>query len=209
MIELKLLDGSTIDISSLRPGNVLASAELDHYKKSGSESRRREFLLGRFLLKTMLSKGNDSMAQDFNRIETIISETGKPSVPGIEFNLSHDGEAILLAIGDQVAGVDIETVQTFDDALLATCFTIAEQRRITGSRRPDRMATLLWCLKEAAVKAGGTGLATDDGLAPKPDGKLFFRGGFLTVAGILRAYAVCSPQPIFPADLSVEFLRLE
>jgi phosphopantetheinyl transferase len=132
---------------------------------------------------------------------------GKPIVAGAEFNLSHDGNAVLLAIGDQIVGVDIECVQDFDASMIEMCFTGDEQERIARSVHPDRVATLLWCLKEAEVKATGAGLLSGMGETGKR--RLFFRGGFLTVAGLNRAYAVCSTQQISSMKISSALPRFE
>ena len=200
MIELILLDGSTVDAPTISPQRVLSQPEMEYFHKLRSDSRRREFLLGRILIKSALSETKHGFVDDFPLINPHLSETGKPSVAGAEFNLAHDGHAVLLAIGDQVVGVDIERIQSFDAAMMTTCFTGAERRRIVGSPQPDRVATLLWCLKEAAAKATGAGLVSELDVSRKPG--LFFRGGFLNIAGHERAYAVCSPRPIKPTRIS-------
>ncbi|MEI9962942.1 MAG: 4'-phosphopantetheinyl transferase superfamily protein [Limisphaerales bacterium] len=199
MIELILLDGSDIDTPLANPDRILARQELKHYEMLRSDTRRREFLLGRILLKAALAERNHQRIHDFNTISTTVSATGKPAIAGAEFNLSHDGNAFLLAVGDQAVGVDIESVQNFDDAMMEICFTADERRRISRSHHPDRVATLLWCLKEAAAKAMDDGLLSAIG-EPRRQG-LFFRGGFLKVAGLDRAYAVCSPEPILPTHI--------
>lgn len=200
MIEVLLLDASDVDVPLSDPGTVLGVTELERYQTFGCDARRREFLLGRFLLKAALTGGNINNARNFGAIDTAVSIGGKPAVSGAQFNLSHDKDAILLAIGDQSVGVDIETVQKFDHAMMETCFTTDDRRRIACSPHPDRTATLLWCMTEASSKAAGTGLLPEIGKSRNR--KLFFRGGFLTVAGILRAYAVCSLSPISPFTIT-------
>jgi len=207
MIELIVLDSSTVDLPLENADLVLAPEELKYYETLRADSRRREFLLGRILLKTVLTSGDPHRVCDFCKISTTTSMTGKPAVSGAEFNLSHDGNAVLLAIGDQVVGVDIERVQDFDTAMIDLCFTCREQDRIAQSIHPDRVATLLWCLKEAAAKATGVGLLS--GMRETGKRQLFFRGGFLTVAGLNRAYAVCSTQQISSMRISLALPRFE
>jgi len=207
MIELILLDGSTVDAPLAEPDRVLAPQEMKRYEKLRSDAGRREFLLGRMLLKAALTGGNSGCVRDFRMISTTVTATGKPTVAGAEFNLSHDGNAVLLAVGDQPVGVDIERVQDFDVAMIQICFTADERHRISRSLHPARVATLLWCMKEAAAKATGAGLLSELGKTRKSD--LFFRGGFLNVAGVNRAYAVCSTQPISPTNISSALPRFE
>lgn len=207
MIELILLDGSTVDAPMTSPQCVLSRPEMEHYHKLRSDSRRREFLMGRILIKAALIEISHGFISDFPLINPQLSVTGKPAVAGAEFNLAHDGQAVLLAIGDQVVGVDIERIQSFDAAMMTTCFTGAERQRIARSRQSDRVATLLWCLKEAAAKATGAGLVSE--LEGGRKTWLFFRGGFLNVAGHDRAYAVCSPRPIEPVKVSPALPRFD
>jgi phosphopantetheinyl transferase len=207
MIELILLDGSTVDAPMTSPQRVLSRPEMEHYHKLRSDARRREFLLGRILIKAALTETNHGFISDFPLINPHLSVTGKPAVAGAEFNLAHDGQAVLLAVGDQVVGVDIERIQPFDAAMMTTCFTGAERRRIMRSRQPDWVATLLWCLKEAAAKATGAGIVSE--LEGSRKTWLFFRGGFLNVAGHDRAYAVCSPRPIEPVKVSPAIPRFD
>ncbi|HXI72489.1 MAG TPA: 4'-phosphopantetheinyl transferase superfamily protein [Verrucomicrobiae bacterium] len=207
MIELILLDGSIVDTPMTSPQRVLSRPEMEHYHKLRSDSRRREFLLGRILIKAVLTETNHGFISDFPLINPHLSVTGKPAVVGAEFNLAHDGQAVLLAVGDQVVGVDIERIQSFDAAMMTACFTGAERRRIVRSRHPDRVATLLWCLKEAAAKATGAGLVSE--LEGSRKTRLFYRGGFLHIAGRDRAYAVCSPRPIEPVKVSPALPRFD
>ena len=199
MIQVILLDGSAVDAPWPDPAQVLAPEEVNRYRTLRSDSRRREFLLGRMLLKAALTEKDHGRARDFTTIATTVSATGKPSVAGAQFSLSHDGEAVLLAVGDQPVGVDMETVQEFDGAMMDTCFSGEERRRIRRALHPDRVATLTWCIKEAVAKAGGAGIESVIGSTARNG--LFVRGGFAPVAGRERAYAVCSPLPLSPIEI--------
>lgn len=200
MIELFILDGSGIPENQIKPELVLSAEELRTYDKFRAESRRRDFLLGRLLLKLALKARTGHSAREFPAISTTHSPTGKPLVSGAQFSLSHDNGVILLAIGDQPMGVDIETVQHFDEAMVRTCFSEYEQRRIANAPRPDRMATVLWCFKEAAVKVTGRGLLSE--LGRTTDGEFFQCGGLLNIAGRDCAWALCSTLPIAPVSIT-------
>lgn len=199
MIELILLDASAVPTPP-EAHRVLAPAELKSFDIMLAASRRREYLLGRALLKAALTGGGFRRERDYGMIETSLSPSGKPSVAGAEFSLSHDGEALLLGVGDQSIGVDLETVQRFDDEMLTACFCPEERRRIRDARDPARAATLAWCMKEAVAKAAGSSVVA--GLGRPLDDASFLRGGFVRVAGIERAFAVASLRALPPVELS-------
>lgn len=191
-MELIFLDANAhVPIS---PNRILAPAELERYGSFNCESGRRDYLLGRLLLKTALTNGDYRRVRDFGMITTTMTPEGKPTAAGAEFSLSHDDGAVLLAIGDEPVGVDMETVQEFNEPMLRLCFDDTTRRAISRSRRPDRSATLAWCLKESAAKATGAGVLPLL-KRPVPDG-LYTRGGFLRSNGRERAYAICSTAPL-------------
>ena len=78
---------------------------------------------------------------------------GKPSVPQVEFNLSHSGEWALIAVSDVPLGVDIEKIrERFDYRALAKRFLGAEPRTVEAFFH-------LWTEREAYVKATGEGIS--------------------------------------------------
>lgn len=90
---------------------------------------------------------------------------GKPALAPpsrLRFNLSHSGGTTLLAFALSVdVGVDVEHARALRrrDALLARCFTTAEQARLRAVADPDAGLLAAWAAKEALVKAIGRGLA--------------------------------------------------
>jgi 4'-phosphopantetheinyl transferase len=101
---------------------------------------------------------------DTVRIER--GEHGKPRLTGgeLEFNLSHAGAALLLAVSRRIAlGVDLESARrkTRPAAELARrFFTPAETAALESLPDELRQAAFLrlWCAKEAALKALGRGI---------------------------------------------------
>jgi 4'-phosphopantetheinyl transferase len=84
---------------------------------------------------------------------------------GLEFNVSHSGESILLAVSNgRSVGVDIETLRPDLDvqALSQRFLALEEQEAIAAASGADRLAAFYrcWTRKEALLKAIGTGLAT-------------------------------------------------
>ena len=81
------------------------------------------------------------------------------SPQGVHFNLSHSGGWTVVALSDNEVGVDIQQVKPLDMRLAKRFFTENEWRQIEGAG--DGAAELfyrLWTVKEAYLKALGTGL---------------------------------------------------
>jgi 4'-phosphopantetheinyl transferase len=96
---------------------------------------------------------------------------GKPALAsprgtGLEFNLSHSGELVLVATArDLPVGIDVEQARALDDdaALAARILAAEELARWQALEVPARPAFLLaaWARKEALLKAAGLGLARE------------------------------------------------
>lgn len=89
---------------------------------------------------------------------------GKPSVPGLAFNLSHAHELALLAVtrGREV-GVDIEWHAPVPELerLARVSFSAAEQGALAALADDERTAAFyrIWTRKESYIKARGEGLS--------------------------------------------------
>lgn len=91
-------------------------------------------------------------------------EHGKPELPGrpVEFNLSHSGDLVCVALAPAGApvGVDVEQLRAVNwTALRRSVFADAEWTATAAAPDPDAARTQVWARKEAAVKASGHGLA--------------------------------------------------
>lgn len=91
--------------------------------------------------------------------------------PG-DFNLSHSGGWIVCALSDQGrVGVDVEQMEAGNRGIATGCFT-PEEWAAVARRDPEQQGALfyrLWTLKEAYLKAIGTGLTlplTEVGFSP-------------------------------------------
>ncbi|HJR70403.1 MAG TPA: 4'-phosphopantetheinyl transferase superfamily protein, partial [Gammaproteobacteria bacterium] len=120
--------------------------------------RRTEYLLGRTLLRHALGRVTGRAAASF-RIRVL--PDGKPEcVGGPAISLSHSGELAICAVAEHGAvGVDVETRRPRADlgVIAERYFTPAEARWIAAD--PDARFRMLWVLKEAYLKALGSGLA--------------------------------------------------
>lgn len=121
-----------------------------------------------------------------DQVEFRIGKRGKPSVAGVEFNMSHSGAFALIATSSAPVGVDIEQIrQDVDWAAISRRFLKAPE---VGSREAFFS---LWTEREAYVKATGEGIAGNLA-SPPPTG---YR--VLTIAappGYAAALAVLAPE---------------
>jgi 4'-phosphopantetheinyl transferase len=90
--------------------------------------------------------------------------TGWGDVPPVQFNVSHSGELVAIALAGPAweVGVDVESRSRTVNwhALRRSVFADAEWQDTAASADPARARTDAWSRKEACVKATGHGLAT-------------------------------------------------
>jgi phosphopantetheinyl transferase len=90
---------------------------------------------------------------------------GKPVVaaplPGPAFNLSHSGDRIAIAVSDEEIGVDVECLRPLPhaDDVARHVFHARELAWLARQPRPLHAFFRLWTLKEALLKAAGTGFS--------------------------------------------------
>ncbi|MCM1438288.1 MAG: 4'-phosphopantetheinyl transferase superfamily protein [Roseburia sp.] len=81
------------------------------------------------------------------------------SPKGVHFNLSHSGEWTVVALSDSEVGVDIQQVKPVDMRLATRFFTESEREILKGAGDAAELTFYrLWTVKEAYLKALGTGL---------------------------------------------------
>ncbi len=91
------------------------------------------------------------------------NQYGKPSVPGIEFNLSHTKGLVAVGLSDEGAlGVDVEAFNRNTDVLNVAqhSFSDVEAADVAAAPPQDRKERFFryWTLKESYIKARGMGL---------------------------------------------------
>lgn len=94
-------------------------------------------------------------------------EFGKPFLPDfpkVQFNVSHSGEKLLIAVSDEVpVGIDIEQIKPRKSlsGLVKKCFSLAEQEHWFSQSENEQIALFydFWTRKEAVVKGIGRGIA--------------------------------------------------
>ncbi len=146
---------------------MLSPEEGEHYDRVRHSQARREFLLGRALARTTLSRYHDVKPAEW---VFRLSPHGRPEIvrpPGhddLRFNLSHTRRLIGCAVTRGVdVGIDVEEIGRTGKPL-----ELAERRfapaevetlRRLGSSELDEHFCFLWTLKEAFLKACGRGMA--------------------------------------------------
>ena len=145
---------------------TLSDEEREQAARFVVEEPRRQFLVGRALVRTVLSHytDEDPRAWVFEH-----NAYGKPAVAGparppLEFNLSHTRGLIACGVTPgRALGVDVEALdRSLDHLLLARrYFAPVEVGALEGSAPDQQPAAFfqLWTLKEAFVKARGQGIS--------------------------------------------------
>jgi len=136
---------------------------------------KQRFIIRRAILRSLLSRYLSLPARE---IEFISDENKKPFVKqtatiNLNYNVSHSGDWILIAVGKSGLGVDIEqtdTVFAYNDVLNQS-FSLQEISYIQQSQNPKKVFFQLWTRKEALTKATSKGLDDDLVTIPCLDGE--------------------------------------
>lgn len=130
------------------------------------EPDRHRFAARHLFLRLVLAQ---ALAVDFRRVEVIAGPFGKPVLPGphppVHFSLSRSDSLALLALAAHPVGVDVETIAKPSrewTRLSSMVFSDAEMDDLGDRGGPLEEAVFLqhWTVKEAILKAQGTGLQT-------------------------------------------------
>ncbi|HWO89921.1 MAG TPA: 4'-phosphopantetheinyl transferase superfamily protein [Gemmatimonadales bacterium] len=149
-----------------RLDRTLSDDERDRAARFRSPDDRRRFIVGRGMLRLILSRYLAVPPED---LRFRYGEHGKPELDGqgssndIRFNLAHsNGVAVYAVTRGQEVGVDVERVRSWGDleAVAERFFTPSEWFALRGlpPRERDLAFFSCWTLKEAVLKAVGNGL---------------------------------------------------
>jgi 4'-phosphopantetheinyl transferase len=158
-VPLALLDDAVLR----RLSQYLSDDEQQRAGRFLRAADRRRFVAAHAGLRLLLAAAVEVPAKDL-RFTT--NDTGKPALPGqpIEFNLSHSGEFVLIALASGTpVGIDVEEVRTLPDrdAIIRRFMHPQEAADMAGL--PGTAADLAffrcWVRKEAIIKALGLGMS--------------------------------------------------
>ena len=170
-----------LDCARHRDAGRTFDSALDASERARLRAMRRadvrlRFSAGRWLVRHVLARRLGCTEAE---VELAIGAHGRPSpaAGGIDFNLSHAGSFVVLALSTTRVGVDVEVTNRTTDwhAIARRFFSPVEFAAIEACDEAGRRTAFFraWTRKEAFVKALGTGLATgfarfDVSVGPRP-----------------------------------------
>ncbi len=157
-VRIESLDLPSIKVEALT--QFLTPAELALCDRCRLAHVRQHKIVARARLRQILSGYLERSPLD---IEISLGLQGKPQVVGLEFNLSHSGDLVAYAISDRPVGIDIERVRSMDLVGIIQRFFAPSEFTAWQKLAPvDQEQTFfqVWTVKEAYLKAIGTGLHT-------------------------------------------------
>ncbi|WP_295797377.1 4'-phosphopantetheinyl transferase superfamily protein [Mucilaginibacter sp.] len=162
--------------------SILTRDEIDRANRFYQQKDRNRFIISRAALRTILGKYLNLAPE---AIEFGSGLNKKPFIKSgnqnnLQYNLSHSGEAILLAVADSTIGADIEFINhNFGyHEVLADNFSPGEVNYIAEADSIHRFFKL-WTRKEAITKATAQGLDCDLRLLPGLDGTITVADGII------------------------------
>ncbi|MBZ6076637.1 4'-phosphopantetheinyl transferase family protein [Microvirga puerhi] len=144
--------------------DAAGASERARVERLGREHDRLLYRLSHGLLRLVLAR-EAGCAPD--ELVFATSPAGKPICPGRPFfNMSHAADRVVIAISpNRDVGVDVEIVDAGSDVGLSASMAVAKEDRIVLpilAEARDQAETMLWSIKEAALKLTGE-VMTDPG----------------------------------------------
>lgn len=136
---------------------------LEYLKKYKNDKSYVESLNAWSLLKDVLKKKGIKLSS----LEIKISDNGKPYIDApIKFNISHDGNMVVVAVSDNEVGVDIERIKRIKknhtQGFYNRVLNENEKKQMLETNYPDNELTKIWTLKEAYYKYIGCGIMMNE-----------------------------------------------
>ncbi len=135
---------------------LLAPDEVALLQTLHLEKRRRQYILGRLVLRQLLA---EQLGEEPARVPLVVAGDGAVDLADSAWRLSiaHSGDRAVAAVSTRGAiGVDIERVQPRHQGL-PRFLLHPEEHAMVESPDPDDRLILLWTIKEAVLKAMRTG----------------------------------------------------
>ncbi len=172
------------------------------------EDDRLRFITGRLMIRKAAAEKAGIGAP-----EILLTGYGKPYIAGADgfnFNLSHSGDLVVLAVSGSPVGVDIERNDPIEWREISAAFGAKEREMLENADEPLKCFYRIWTVREAFAKAIGTGLQLFDDEQPDIDydrGTVNYRGRTMyTVSREWDGYtlSLCSAAPLGDRDLSLK-----
>ncbi|MDX1547343.1 MAG: 4'-phosphopantetheinyl transferase superfamily protein [Rhodothermales bacterium] len=140
---------------------LLSPGERARVETFGHAGRRREFILGRAALRTLLA---ERLGTAPGEVPLVVAPDGGVEVEGaddLHLSIAHSGPHAVAAVGARRLGVDLERIAPRHPDLAR--FLLHPEERAYFDALPldhTRSCILYWTLKEATLKALRTGFRT-------------------------------------------------
>ena len=160
---------------------------------------KARFEIGHGLRRKMLAEAAGMLAEEITFAE---AEEGKPralNVSDWDFNVSHSGDYVAVAVGREQVGVDLEQIRSVREmeSIMHRYFhpdeAVAWRSLAPGLR--EEAFFVLWSAREAAMKCAGLGLAR--GLSVTRVDPLILSGREVQARGgeaVVEVQRVCAPR---------------
>ena len=142
--------------------DILSAAERQRAEKFKFEKDFKLYVAGKIMARRAIA---DYAELDPADIEFRIDKYGRPflkypQINNFDFNISHSGDYVVLAISDRRVGIDVEKIKPVDFKIAETCFHDKESEYLNRDidKRLENFYKL-WTLKESFIKAVGQGLS--------------------------------------------------
>lgn len=93
--------------------------------------------------------------------EIVISHNGRPTIEGIDFNISHSGKYVMMVISDKKVGCDIERIKGRNYSVAKKYFSEREKDWLDKSADKDLSFYRIWTARESYIKYTGEGIVLD------------------------------------------------
>lgn len=138
--------------------DILSEREQEKAGRIFIQKDKERYAVSKFCLRTILALYLNKLP---NEVEFIFHEHKKPTVNGVEFNISHTGDYVLIAISPKPVGIDLEFLNDEFDfkSILDITFSKKEIDFIGGKDINPTNFYTMWTRKEALLKASGEGVS--------------------------------------------------
>ncbi len=136
---------------------VFSNSEQEVYKKLVSTLRKKQWVMGRLAVKSLINELAHGGTKALADIEVRVDGRGQPFVSGpFHVSISHKGDLAIGAVSSRPIGVDMETYRPVSVRMQKYYLAKDEQVHF-ADKYGDKGAIIAWTIKESYLKALGTG----------------------------------------------------
>ena len=136
--------------------NGLTTDRVDKILRLKNEADRKRSLMAGIMIRDNLLKCG------FSQDDILISDNGRPYIDGIDFNVSHSGDYVVMVISDEASvGCDIELMRDRSVSPAQKYFSDAEKAWIDSEADKIPAFYRIWTARESYIKLTGEGILLD------------------------------------------------